>query len=106
MVVHWDDVGWESVDLGDLSWERQRLVPGLSRYRAAAGARIMPVHVHVDEEEHGFALTGSGLSWQDGRTVGLRAGEGVNHPADTEAPTPTAGGQGPGVPSLRRRTPT
>jgi mannose-6-phosphate isomerase-like protein (cupin superfamily) len=94
VLVHWDDVGWESVDLGELSWERQRLVPGLSRYRAAAGARIMPVHVHVDEEEHVFALTGSGLSWQDGRTVGLRAGEVVNHRADTEAHTLIAGGEG------------
>src|SRR5947209_3070666 len=51
MVVHWDDVGWERVDCGELRWERRRLAPGLSRFRAEAGARIMPVHVHVDEEE-------------------------------------------------------
>src|SRR3954469_21970846 len=54
----------------------------------------MPVHVHVDEEEHVFALTGSGLSWQDGRTVGLRAGEVVNHRADAEAHTLIAGEEG------------
>ena len=73
MVVHWDDVPWETVDRGELRWERQRLAPGLSRFRARPGARIMPAHVHVDEEELVVVLGGSGLSWQDGTAYPIRA---------------------------------
>jgi uncharacterized cupin superfamily protein len=94
MVVHWDDVPWETVDHGELRWERQRLVGGLSRYRLEAGARLMPVHVHVDEEEHVVALHGAGLSWQDGRTYELRVGDVVTHRADAEAHTLIAGDEG------------
>ena len=40
MVVHWDEVPWESADHGEgLRRERQRLTAGLSRYRAASGDR-------------------------------------------------------------------
>jgi uncharacterized cupin superfamily protein len=95
MVVHWDDVPWERADHGEgLRWERQRLTPGLSRYRAAAGDRIMPVHVHLDEEEFVVVLAGSGVSWQDGATYSIGAGDAVLHRPDTEAHTLIAGDDG------------
>ena len=94
MVVHWDDVAWETVDRGELRWERQRLAPGLSRFRAEPGARIMPAHVHVDEEEFVFVLTGTGLSWQDGTAHPIRARDVVLHRPDAEVHTLIAGDEG------------
>ena len=94
MVVHWDEIRWESVERGELCWERQRLVPGLSRYRVPTGRRLWPVHVHVDEEEFVVALEGAGLSWQDDATVALSAGEVVLHRPDEEAHSIIAGDDG------------
>src|SRR4051812_49725716 len=94
MVLHWDDVAWESIDRGELRWERQRLAGGLSRYRVPAGHRLMPVHVHVDEEEYVVVLAGGGLSWHDGVTYAIAAGDLVLHRADEEAHTLIAGAEG------------
>src|SRR5437763_14507623 len=94
MVVHWDEVPWERADHGErLCWQRQRLTPGLSRYRVAAGDRIMPVHVHVDEEEIAVVLAGGGVSWQDGLTYAIRTGDARVHRPDAEAHT-LIGGDG------------
>jgi uncharacterized cupin superfamily protein len=95
MVAQWDDVPWERAEHGEgLCWERQRLTPGLSRYRAAAGDRIMPVHVHVDEEEFVVVLAGGGMSWQDGRTYVVGAGDVILHRPDAETHTLIAGDEG------------
>src|SRR4051812_24126033 len=94
MVLHWDDVAWETVDRGELRWARQRLAPGLSRFRAEAGARIMPAHVHVDEEEFVVVLAGAGCSWQDGTAYPIRAREVVLHRPDAEVHTLIAGDEG------------
>jgi uncharacterized cupin superfamily protein len=94
MVLHWDDAAWEKVDRGELRWERQRLAPGLSRYRVPSGARLMPVHVHVDEEEYVVVLGGSGLSWHDGTAHAIGRDDVVLHRADGEAHTLIAGGDG------------
>lgn len=101
MLVHWDDAPWERVEEGELRWERQRLgtaagsgATGLSRYRVPAGARCMPVHVHVDEEELVVVLSGAGLSWQDGQAFAIAAGDVVLHRADEEAHTLLAGPEG------------
>src|SRR3954469_23302031 len=91
MVVHWDEVAWETVDRGELRWSRQRLAPGLSRFRAEPGARIMPAHVHVDEEELVVVLAGTGLSWQDGTAHPVRARDVVLHRPDAEVHTLIAG---------------
>jgi len=94
MVTHWDEV--ESVVIGGthLRGTRWRLGAaagadgvGLSRYRLAAGERAMPVHVHADEEELFYVLAGEGLSWQDGRTYEVRAGDVVLHRPGAEPHT-------------------
>src|SRR4051794_6172589 len=94
MVVHWDEMPWETVDRGELRWSRQRLAPGLSRFRAEPGARIMPAHVHVDEEELVVVLAGTGLSWQDGSAHPIRARDVVLHRPDAEVHTLIAGDDG------------
>lgn len=94
MVLHWDDVTWEPVDHGELRWERQRLAPGLSRYRVPAGHRLMPAHVHVDEEEFVVVLAGGGLSWQDGAAYEIARDDVVLHRADEEVHTLIAGDKG------------
>jgi uncharacterized cupin superfamily protein len=67
---------------------------GLSRYRIAPGERAMPVHVHADEEELFYVLDGEGLSWQDGRTYAVRAGDCILHRPGAEAHTILGAGDG------------
>lgn len=47
----------------------------------------MPVHVHADEEELFFVVEGGGLSWQDGRTYRVQAGDCIVHRANRESHT-------------------
>jgi uncharacterized cupin superfamily protein len=98
MLCHWDDVEPEAIDRGELRGERLRLGDaagavrtGLSRYRLPAGARAMPVHVHGDEEEIFYVLAGEGLSWQDGSTYRVAAGDCIVHRAGAEAHTIVGG---------------
>ncbi|HEY7618645.1 MAG TPA: cupin domain-containing protein [Solirubrobacteraceae bacterium] len=67
---------------------------GLSRYRIAAGERAMPVHVHADDEELFYVLDGEGLSWQDGRTYSVRAGDCLLHRPGGEPHTIVGAGRG------------
>jgi uncharacterized cupin superfamily protein len=94
VLAHWDDVEWRRIDRGPLQGERQRLGAaagaaraGVSRYRLGPGERGMPVHVHADEEEIFYVLSGSGLSWQDGRTHPIAAGDCIVHRCNAEAHT-------------------
>jgi uncharacterized cupin superfamily protein len=94
MISHWDDVPWQAHEHGELRFERQRLSrprggagATLSRYRIPAGARSMPQHVHVDEEELFFVLAGSGLSWQGDAVHEVRAGDLIAYLADGEPHT-------------------
>jgi uncharacterized cupin superfamily protein len=94
MVTHWDEVEAVAIEGTQLRGTRWRLGAaagadraGLSRYRLAAGERAMPAHVHADEEEIFYVLAGDGLSWQDGRTYAVRAGDCVLHRADAEVHT-------------------
>jgi uncharacterized cupin superfamily protein len=101
MLAHWDDVEWTRIDRGPLQGSRQRLGArastaraGLSRYRLGHGERAMPVHVHADEEEFFYVLGGSGLSWQDGRTYRVAAGDCIFHRRNAESHTIVAGDEG------------
>ncbi len=100
MLVHWDEVDWARIDRGPLQGLRQRLGvaagtvrAGLSRYRMSAGQRAMPVHVHADEEEIFYVLSGRGASWQDGRAYAVADGDCIVHRAGAEAHTILAGDQ-------------
>jgi len=102
MPCHSDDVPWAAHEHGDLRAERRRLGTaagardvGLSRYRIAPGARSMPLHVHVDEEEIFFVVAGSGFSWQDDALHEVRPGDAIVHRADAEAHTLIAGDDEP-----------
>jgi uncharacterized cupin superfamily protein len=101
MLVHRDDVEAEVIDRGELRGTRWRLGAaagatrtGLSRYRLGAGEHAMPVHVHGDEEELFVVLAGEGLSWQDGRTYQVRAGDCILHRPGAEAHTIVGAGDG------------
>src|SRR5215211_2730935 len=101
MLVHWDDVEPIVIDRGELRGTRWRLGAaaaftraGLSRYRLEPGERAMPVHVHGDEEELFYVLAGEGLSWQDGRTYAVGAGDCILHLPRAEAHTIAGAGSG------------
>jgi uncharacterized cupin superfamily protein len=101
MVVNVDEVEPRVIEGEQLRGTRWRLGAaagavgaGLSRYRIAAGERAMPVHVHADDEELFYVLDGEGLSWQDGRTYTVRAGDCILHRPGAEAHTILGAGDG------------
>jgi uncharacterized cupin superfamily protein len=113
MICHWDDEPWATLEHGDLCCERQRLCStvgapraALSRYRIPSGRRPMPLHVHADEEEIFFVLSGSGLSWQDDGTHEIAAGDVLVHRAQAEAHTLVAGPDGLEVLAFSSGSPT
>jgi uncharacterized cupin superfamily protein len=78
---------------------------GLRRIRLAAGEVSTPAHVHGADEEIFFVLAGGGLSWQDGRTCEVRAGDCLVHRARAEAHTLRGGDEGLDVLAFGPRTP-
>ena len=101
MVIHSDDLEPRVIEGEQLRGTRWRLGAaagvvgaGLSRYRIAPGERAMPVHVHADDEELFYVLDGEGLSWQDGRTYAVRAGDCILHRPGAEAHTIVGAGDG------------
>lgn len=67
---------------------------GATWYSIPAGARMMPVHTHADEEEIFYVLEGAGLSWQDGKTYAVGAGDCLVHRRQSPAHTMIAGPPG------------
>src|SRR5262249_14421441 len=84
MAGSWSDLGIAagSVDVG------------LRRIEVDPGKRSTPPHVHGAEEEIFYVLAGSGISWQDGRTCEVAAGDCLVHRAEAEAHTLLAGPDG------------
>ena len=64
---------------------------GVARLKLDPGGRSSPVHVELDEEEIFYVLAGSGLSWQDGKTYEVRAGDCIVHRVAWEEHTLIAG---------------
>jgi uncharacterized cupin superfamily protein len=100
-LAHWADIEPRPFERGELRFSRRRVGAriglarvGLSRYEVPPGGRLMPAHVHADEEEIAFVLAGSGLSWQDSKTYEVRAGDALVHLAGAEAHTLVAGDAG------------
>jgi uncharacterized cupin superfamily protein len=113
MVTHWDEVEPVAIEGTHLRGTRWRLGAaagardvGLSRYRLAAGERAMPVHVHADEEELFYVLAGEGVSWHDGRTYEVRAGDFILHRAGAEPHTIVGAGDGLDVLAFASGSPT
>lgn len=101
MIAHWDDlepthasegtIEFEGYDLGEAAGT---LAVGVTRARVRPGRQSSPVHVEVAEEEIFFVLDGSGLSWQDGETFEVRAGDCIVHRVGEEAHTLIGGPDG------------
>lgn len=82
--ARWTDLGR---DLGCVT-------SGLRRIEIVPGRRSTPAHVHGFEEELFYVLAGSGLSWQNGETYEVRAGDCLSHLPQGEAHTLVAGPEG------------
>jgi uncharacterized cupin superfamily protein len=101
MIVHWDDVQatpesegtieFEGFDLGEAAGSVE---VGVTRARVKPGKQSSPVHVEVAEEEIFFVLDGTGLSWQNGETFEVRAGDCIIHRVGEEAHTLIGGPDG------------
>jgi uncharacterized cupin superfamily protein len=112
-VAHWDEVstirrdrGPMSGEWGDLGTAAGSKTTGVKRIRLARGEMPTPPHVHGSEEEIFYVLSGSGLSWQDGKTYEVRAGDCLVHTVMTEAHTLRAGDDGLEVLAFGERKPS
>src|SRR5205814_4637125 len=67
---------------------------GVNRVRVAPGKLPTPPHSHGASEELFYALSGSGLAWQDGAVHDVGPGDCVIHTADHFEHTFVAGPEG------------
>jgi uncharacterized cupin superfamily protein len=63
----------------DLGREAGTRTVGLRRIQIAAGHFSTPAHEHGADEEIFFALSGSGLLWEEGKTYEVRGGDCIVH---------------------------
>jgi uncharacterized cupin superfamily protein len=110
--IDWDDVPGRRPDLPGLggSWRQLSAAAGsvgigLNRIHLDPGEVSTPAHVHTSDEEIFFVLAGSGLSWQDGETHEIGAGDCLVHPARSAAHTMRAGDDGLDLLGYGTRTP-
>jgi uncharacterized cupin superfamily protein len=104
--IHVDDVASHRWDYGEVGASRRRLgvAAGAKRLGVALieidpGRRSTPPHSHADEDEAVLVLAGGGLSYQtsgpgDVRTYAIGVDDLLWHPADGDAHTLIAGGEG------------
>ena len=100
-IAHWDDVasrrtpkagaGGDWAFLGEAAGSVE---VGANLVRLLPEEVSTPAHVHGADEEIFFVLRGDGLSWQDGETYEIRAGDTIVHPPRTKAHTLRAGRDG------------
>ncbi len=100
-VVNRSDVSEIEVREADMAFQRRRLGAaagcrriGASVYVVPPGARQMPVHVHGDEEEIFYVLSGGGLGFEKGDAYPVSAGDAVVHPPRARPHTFLAGDAG------------
>lgn len=100
-VVNRSDVSEIEVREGDMAFHRRRLGAaagcrriGASVYVVPPEARQMPVHVHGDEEEIFYVLSGGGLSFEKGGACTVSPGDVVVHPPRRRPHTFLAGDGG------------
>src|SRR5450756_2407249 len=97
-VARWDEVAGRRVEVGpmcatwtDLGKAGGSVATGLKRIQIEPGRRSTPAHVHDAEEEIFYVLGGDGLSWQDGETCKVTAGDCIVDVAGGAAHTLIAG---------------
>ena len=112
MIAHWDEVetfrrdrGFLSAEWADLGSAAGTVTVGVRRIRLRPGEIPTPPHMHGNEEEIFYVLEGSGLSWQDGRTYAIAAGDCLVHRIAEEAHTLRAGPGGLEVLAFGMRRP-
>jgi uncharacterized cupin superfamily protein len=101
VIAHWDDVeptheseGTIEFDGFDLGEAAGSVEVGVTRARVKPGKHSSPVHIEVAEEEIFYVLGGTGLSWQNGETFEVRAGDCIVHRRGEEAHTLIGGAAG------------
>ena len=101
MLAHWDEVEGRTTELGhlrgtwfDLGRAAGTVAAGVKRIVLEEGAWSTPPHVHGANEEIFYVLAGSGLSWQDGETYEIAAGDCLVHVAGGPAHTLLGAGGG------------
>jgi uncharacterized cupin superfamily protein len=111
-IAHWDDVHHHRVERGHLraTWTNLGRAAGsvqlgLNRLQLRAGEIPTPAHQHGAEEEIFYVMDGSGLSWQDGATHEVRAGDCLVHTPGGAAHTLLAGDNGLDVLAFGMRVP-
>lgn len=100
-VVHRDDVAPLTRGVApvtgvwsDLGRAAGTVTCGVRRIQCEPGNRTTPVHMEGADEEIFYVLAGGGLSWQDGETYEVRAGDTILHRRREEAHTMIAGPDG------------
>jgi uncharacterized cupin superfamily protein len=100
-LVHWDDVersrralGHLAVTTRDLGTAAGTVGVGVTRWEVDPGKWSTPAHAELVEEEMFYVLGGSGLSWMDGQTYEIGAGDCLAYLAAEEAHTHKAGPDG------------
>ena len=100
-LVHWDDVPANRPDVPAVGGAWQGLgraagsvTVGVNRVRLDPGEVSTPAHAHGADEEIFHVVSGSGLSWQDGTTYAVSAGDTLVHAPRREAHTLRAGDDG------------
>jgi uncharacterized cupin superfamily protein len=101
MLCHWDEVPERVAGVGpmraawaDLGSAAGTLGVGLRRVRIDPDGQSTPAHAHDGEEELCFVLAGDGVSWQDGATYAVQAGDVLLHPPRGPAHTLIGGAGG------------
>jgi uncharacterized cupin superfamily protein len=100
-LAHWDDVPKRRVERKHISalWTDLGTAAGtdragVKRIELEPGEQPTPAHVHGEAEEIFYVLSGSGVTWMDGKTYEIRAGDCILHKNGHEAHTLRAGGDG------------
>ena len=111
-LAHWDDATTRHHSRAglqgtwtDLGTAAGTVGVGVHRIRLAPGEVSTPAHVHGADEEIFYVIAGSGLSWQDGVTCEVRAGDCIVHRPLAEAHTLRGGDDGLDVLAFGHRTP-
>lgn len=101
MIGHWDDADRRQSQVGhlggwwtDLGEAAGSVSVGAQRIEVHPGKWSTPVHVECAEEEIFYVLGGSGLSWQDGETFEIGAGDCLVHLVEEATHTLNAGPEG------------